>query len=195
MNIVGMWYWVEKGEGERGRAKSNEPPLTTSSEEKQEIESSGCLGCGIKHKPIDFSDEQPKELVNQGQTGKPPSILGEFWTTSARDMENSVVQSQGSISSISTSSQALDPHAVVGSTDAHSEFVNHGLLLWSQTRHCWIGDKKPANGGWHVQEPKLSWNASFDSLLGSNKPFPQPVPLSEMVDFLVDIWEEEGMYD
>ncbi|KAG5537559.1 hypothetical protein RHGRI_024872 [Rhododendron griersonianum] len=40
-----------------------------------------------------------------------------------------------------------------------------------------------------------SWNATYESLLGSSKPFSQPVPLAEMVDFLVDIWEQEGMYD
>ncbi|KAK1576127.1 hypothetical protein Q3G72_004175 [Acer saccharum] len=51
-----------------------------------------------------------------------------------------------------------------------------GLLLWNQTR-------------------QRCWNATYDSLLGSNKPFPQPIPLPEMVDFLVDVWEQEGMYD
>ncbi|KAL0547484.1 hypothetical protein IC582_017420 [Cucumis melo] len=40
-----------------------------------------------------------------------------------------------------------------------------------------------------------SWSATYDSLLGNNKPFPQPIPLGEMVDFLVDIWEQEGLYD
>ncbi|KAF8663096.1 hypothetical protein HU200_055691 [Digitaria exilis] len=65
-----------------------------------------------------------------------------------------------------------------------------------------------------------SWNAAYESLLGSNKPFAQPIPLhvrsnafhltiimqwhtastlivelQEMVDFLVDIWEQEGLYD
>ncbi|EMS50088.1 hypothetical protein TRIUR3_19400 [Triticum urartu] len=42
---------------------------------------------------------------------------------------------------------------------------------------------------------KSFWNAAYESLLGSNKPFPQPIPLHEMVDFLVDIWEQEGLYD
>lgn len=76
-----------------------------------------------------------------------------------------------------------------------------------------------------------SWNATYECLLGTNKRFPQPIPLSvshlqnycffqiflilgirvnstlltywldqsknwqEMVDFLVDIWEQEGLYD
>lgn len=70
-----------------------------------------------------------------------------------------------------------------------------------------------------------SWNAaSYDNLLGSNKLFPQPIPLNvsvlksnslalrenlggvivllatdakkqEMVDFLVEVWEQDGLYD
>ncbi|KAG5594173.1 hypothetical protein H5410_035405 [Solanum commersonii] len=41
----------------------------------------------------------------------------------------------------------------------------------------------------------FSWNVSYDSLFGTNKRFPQPIPLSDMVDFLADIWEHEGLYD
>ncbi|GAB2228185.1 hypothetical protein Droror1_Dr00010015 [Drosera rotundifolia] len=156
---------------------------------------SGCLAHGSKHEPIDSSDEQPKELVTQGRTKKVPAVSADFWTSSVYDMDNSAGQSQGSMSSISTTIQAHDPLAGVGAGSASSEFVNHGLILWNQTRQRWVGDKKPSNRGLQMQEPKLSWNATYDSLLGSNKPFPQPIPLAEMVDFLVDIWEQEGMYD
>lgn len=109
-------------------------------------------------------------------------------------MDNSAVQSQASISSISTS--VLEANGGIGSTNSTLEFVNHGLLLWNQTRQRWVGNKSANNlERQQVQEPKLSWNATYESLLGSNKPFPQPVPLTEMVDFLVDIWEQDGMYD
>ena len=68
------------------------------------------------------------------------------------------------------------------------------------------------------------WNATYEGLLGTNRRFSQPIPLSvsllcckvvlnqspsnpppwltvsifdwqEMIDFLVDVWEQEGMYD
>ncbi|KAI3894056.1 hypothetical protein MKW92_026074, partial [Papaver armeniacum] len=39
------------------------------------------------------------------------------------------------------------------------------LLLWNQTRQQWIGNK-------------FCWNATYDSLIGTNKLFPQPIPLS-----------------
>ncbi|MQL78747.1 hypothetical protein Taro_011198, partial [Colocasia esculenta] len=40
-----------------------------------------------------------------------------------------------------------------------------------------------------------SWCTAYEDLLSTNQPFPQPIPLAEMVDFLVDIWHEEGLYD
>lgn len=29
----------------------------------------------------------------------------------------------------------------------------------------------------------------------TSAPFDQPVPLAEMIDFLVDVWDEDGLYD
>lgn len=54
-----------------------------------------------------------------------PSISEDFWTSSTFDMDNSAVQSQGSISSISTINQTLDPNSGAFATNS-SEFVNHG---------------------------------------------------------------------
>ncbi|XP_021610374.1 uncharacterized protein LOC110613516 isoform X2 [Manihot esculenta] len=170
----------------------------------------GCLGCYKKPTLITSVDEPSKGSEIQGQTVKKPSISEGFWTTSTCDMDNSAAQSQGSMSSISTINQTHDLHGGSSSNNAPSEFVNHGVLLWNQTRQRWVGDKRSMNRAQQSQEPKLnthcqcmvknfwlccSWNATYDSLLGSNKPFPRPIPLSEMVDFLVDIWEQEGMYD
>ncbi|KAF9690055.1 hypothetical protein SADUNF_Sadunf01G0156100 [Salix dunnii] len=146
--------------------------------------SSGCLGCYHKPTLITIVDKQSKGPNVKCETVKKPSISEEFWTTSTCDMDNSALQSQGSISSISIANQTLDQH---GGPDS--------LLLWNQTRHCWVGNKRTGNQEMLPQEPKLNWNSTYESLLGSNKPFPQPIPLTEMVDFLVDIWEQEGMYD
>ncbi|XP_010907276.1 uncharacterized protein [Elaeis guineensis] len=154
----------------------------------------GCLGCCSKPTPIIAVDEPSKGLKIQGRTIKKTSVSEDFWSTSTHEMENSGVQSQRSISSISTSMQNLDHHGAA-STSNPSEFVNHGLLLWNQTRLQWTGNRRPENRSQQVREPRLSWDATYDNLLGTNKPFPQPIPLSEMVDFLVDVWEQEGMYD
>ncbi|KAI5673407.1 hypothetical protein M9H77_13771 [Catharanthus roseus] len=156
--------------------------------------SRGCLGCCTKPPFIISVDEPSKGLKIQGHRVKKHSITEDFWSSSTCEMDNSAFPSQRSVSSISTSNQVLDPNSSSGSTSNPPEFVNHGLLLWNQTRQQWVGDKgfkKPKQ----IQEPKLCWNASYDSLLGTNKPFPQPIPLPEMIDFLVDVWEQEGLYD
>ncbi|XP_016562858.1 uncharacterized protein LOC107861954 isoform X2 [Capsicum annuum] len=70
-----------------------------------------------------------------------------------------------------------------------------GLHLWNQIRQQWIGHKKAVNQPHQLCEPILNWNATYDSLFGSNKPLPEPTPLAEMVDFLMDFWELEGLYD
>ncbi|XP_022721222.1 uncharacterized protein LOC111278824 isoform X2 [Durio zibethinus] len=155
----------------------------------------GYLGCYERPTFNPSANESSKGLKVQGQTVRKASILEDFWTTSTCDMDNSAVRSQGSISSISASNQTLDPHGSAASANVPSEFVNHGLLLWNQTRQLWVGNRKCENRLRRVQEPKLNWNATYESLLGSNKPFPQPIPLPEMIDFLVDVWEKEGLYD
>ncbi|KAJ6816616.1 uncharacterized protein M6B38_414940 [Iris pallida] len=155
----------------------------------------GCLGCCTKPTPVTAVDEPSKGLRIQGRTVRKPSASEDFWSTSTYEMENSGVQSQRSVSSISTSTQIIDHHGAAGSSGNPHEFVNHGLLLWNQTRQQWVTHQKPENRAQQLREPRLSWNATYDSLLGSNKHFPRPIPLAEMIDFLVDVWEQDGLYD
>ncbi|KAJ6715257.1 DUF4050 FAMILY PROTEIN [Salix viminalis] len=117
--------------------------------------SSGCLGCYHKPALITIVDEKSKGPNVKCETVKKPSISEEFWTTSTCDMDNSAVQSQGSISSINLANQTLDQHGGSSSINNVSEFVNHGLLLWNQTRHCWVGNKSSGNQELLPQEPKL----------------------------------------
>ncbi|KAA8521569.1 hypothetical protein F0562_012242 [Nyssa sinensis] len=154
----------------------------------------GCLGCCAKPPLIIAVDEPSKGLRIQGRTVKKSTLKEDFWSSSTCEMDNSTVQSQRSFSSISASNQILDPQSVAGSTSNPTEFVNHGFLLWNQIRQQWIGNKKSQTHE-QVREPRLSRNATYESLLGTDKPFPQPIPLPEMIDFLVDIWEQEGLYD
>ncbi|XP_073032353.1 uncharacterized protein [Primulina eburnea] len=149
-------------------------------------------GCCVKPPLVISVDEPSKGLKIQGQRVKKHNLTEDFWSTSSGTMDHSAFQSHRSISSISTSNQTFDAHSSAGSSNHPSDFVNPGLLLWNQTRQQWIGNKRSQK---HVQEPKLSWNATYESLLGTNKPFPQPIPLAEMVDFLVDVWEQEGLFD
>ncbi|CAI9267768.1 unnamed protein product [Lactuca saligna] len=122
--------------------------------------------------------------------------------SSTYEMDNSAPQSQ---SSLSMSNPNLDSHSHSHSNSNSNstsgtnppEFRNRGLLLWNQTRQQWIGDKGSSGQQRKKKgkEPAISWNATYDNLLGTNKPFPKAIPLPEMVNFLVDVWEEEGLYD
>ncbi|KNA18651.1 hypothetical protein SOVF_068880 isoform A [Spinacia oleracea] len=154
----------------------------------------GCLGCCTRPQLITAVDEPSKGLKIQGRTVKKSSRRKETWSSGTYEMDNSAIQSQRSVSSMSTSNQNVDPHGGSGSTSNPSEFVNNGLLLWNQLRQQWVGDRKSRNQP-KMREPKLNWNATYETLLGTNKPFPQQIPLPEMVDFLVDVWEQEGLYD
>ncbi|KAF6156670.1 hypothetical protein GIB67_017806 [Kingdonia uniflora] len=154
--------------------------------------SRGCLGCCGR--PTAIVDVPTKGLGNQRRVVRKPNISDGIWSTSTGDMENSAIQSQRSISSMNTS-KGVDSLSGASSTSSPPEFVNHGLFLWNQSRQNWLGNKKSVNRALQDREPRLSWNATYDNLLGTNKSFSQSITLTEMVDFLVDIWEQEGMYD
>lgn len=86
----------------------------------------GCLGCCTKPPLVIAVDEPSKGLRIRGQAVRKPSISEDFWSSTTFEMDNSAVQSQRSVSSMSTSNPPLDPHGSVGSTSNPTEFVNHG---------------------------------------------------------------------
>ncbi|CAI9771492.1 unnamed protein product [Fraxinus pennsylvanica] len=145
------------------------------------VESRGCLGCCTKPLLVISVDEPSKGLKIQCQRVKKRSLTDDFWSISSGEMDNSAFPSHRSISSISTSYQTLDTHSNAGSTSNPSEFVNHGKYLRLLS---------------YPLKTLLFWlECNYESLLGTSKPFAQPIPLAEMVDFLVDVWEQEGLYD
>ncbi|XWS72933.1 hypothetical protein CRYUN_Cryun02cG0082100 [Craigia yunnanensis] len=153
--------------------------------------SSGCFGCCTKPTPIIAVDEPSKGLRIQGHIVRKPSISDDFWSSSTYDLENGAVQSQRCLLSISASNPTLCQCSSTGGVANPSDFVNQGLIVWNQSRLQWIGSSRPRNHTQQSREPKLSWNAAYESLLGTRNPFPQPIPLSEMIDFLVEVWEQE----
>ncbi|KAL4345847.1 hypothetical protein AHAS_Ahas11G0319300 [Arachis hypogaea] len=157
--------------------------------------SSGCFGCCIKPTPIIAVDEPAKGLRIQGQTVRKPTITDGFWSSSTCDLDNSTIQSQRSISSVSTLNQILFQTSGTSTSGTNPEFVNQGVLLWNESRLQWIGSGRSKKQSQQDREPRLNWNATYESLLGTRQPFPKRIPLSEMVKFLVDVWEHEGMYD
>ncbi|XP_023537962.1 uncharacterized protein LOC111798846 [Cucurbita pepo subsp. pepo] len=135
----------------------------------------------------DAMDGLSTGLRVEDQEAKKQCLPENFASSSMCEMDNSTVWSQRSMAS----AQSHDSHNNVGSS---TEFVNSGLLLWNETRKQWVGNKTSKSQK-QVREPKISWNATYDSLLTTNKPFPEAIPLAEMIEFLVDVWEQEGLYD
>ncbi|KAM1061687.1 hypothetical protein ACFX14_026026 [Malus domestica] len=174
----------------------------------------GCFGCCTKSTPITAVDEPSKGLRIQGRSVKKPGISDEFWSSSTYDLDNSAVLSQRSVSSISTSNQTPNYGSVAGSSmSSQSDYVNNGkfslyvfiaflfwsgLVLWNQNRLEWIGSGNPRNQIPKSRENRVSWNATYERLVGTKQrqlPYTQRIPLSDMIEFLVEVWEQEGLYD
>uniref|UniRef100_A0A2P2PHY6 Uncharacterized protein LOC105641111 isoform X1 n=1 Tax=Rhizophora mucronata TaxID=61149 RepID=A0A2P2PHY6_RHIMU len=75
-----------------------------------------------------------------------------------------------------------------------STFVNHGAIAWHENRRKWIGDQSRQTQRVE-KDPIISWSTTYEELLSNHEPFPESIPLPEMVDFLVDIWHDEGLFD
>ncbi|XP_022842674.1 uncharacterized protein LOC111366199 [Olea europaea var. sylvestris] len=75
-----------------------------------------------------------------------------------------------------------------------SVFVNHAAIAWQESRRKWIGDISQRSERM-PKDPIISWSMTYEDVLSTNDPFSEPIPLSEMVDFLVDIWQDEGLFD
>ncbi|TFJ88545.1 hypothetical protein NSK_000119 [Nannochloropsis salina CCMP1776] len=117
----------------------------------------------------------------------------------------------GSLSEASTATErgaAESPSA--GSTHAsREEYVNSGLKLWSERRREWQSKNNQSEGGGTRSEPpparsqlpKRARSVDVDHVIESifsttgDARLPQPVPLSQMIDLLVDFWEADGLYD
>ncbi|XP_011073433.1 uncharacterized protein LOC105158385 [Sesamum indicum] len=122
-------------------------------------------------------------------------------------MDYNKVQSCEIISSTNMLPRMQATHGA-GSSMKPTEFINHGLLLWNQGRRKWTRNKKSVSRilRWRVLKLRtlslcisrkycLRSYRTYDSLLSSNRRFPRPIPLGEMVGYLVETWDHGGMYD
>eukprot|EP00271_Cylindrocystis_brebissonii_P010180 TRINITY_DN26288_c0_g1_i1.p1 TRINITY_DN26288_c0_g1~~TRINITY_DN26288_c0_g1_i1.p1 ORF type:complete len:219 (+),score=26.22 TRINITY_DN26288_c0_g1_i1:253-909(+) len=137
---------------------------------------------GAEGTPVPVSRAAADLSMTRPQGGLMPPLPGTHHSASSTAFLEGSSASMGVITSLS----AVDEGAGVDG------FVNHGLILWTEKRRQWA---RPSRG--RPTRPRgqaISATATYDNLLSSNRPFPQPVPLPEMVDFLVNIWEEEGLH-
>jgi len=88
--------------------------------------------------------------------------------------------------------------------DAASEFFNQGLHRWEETRAAWLSASKSDTDSTTRVAIPLDVDEIIDVIFsprwrnpgeetGPPRRFPQNVPLPQMVDVLVDLWEAEGL--
>ncbi|KAK2418233.1 hypothetical protein QL285_040449 [Trifolium repens] len=88
-----------------------------------------------------------------------------------------------------------------GSRDANENsltgkeaYVNHAEIAWNKMRTEWVGDRSK-----NIQKPSeastICLTASSDHMLFSGEPFHPPIPLPVMVDYLVKMWDDEGLFE
>lgn len=80
----------------------------------------------MKPTPIIAVDEPAKGLRIQGQSMRKPTTSDRFWSSSPCDQDNSTIQSQRSISSVSTLNQILHQSNGTSTAGTDPEFVNQG---------------------------------------------------------------------
>lgn len=74
------------------------------------------------------NDKKPTGIAKKDPTTNKASVVQDFWSSSAYEMDNSAAQSQLSASSVSMSNPNLDGHCSSGSNPP--EFVNHGMFYY-----------------------------------------------------------------
>ncbi|KAG0558649.1 hypothetical protein M758_10G040200 [Ceratodon purpureus] len=91
-------------------------------------------------------------------------------------------------SAITASRRVSETRTSAAESDSNRPFENNALRLWTESRREWVGTREKPRPAEH-REPVISWSTTYEDLLGTNRPFVKPIPLPEMVEFLVDVWE------
>ncbi|WOL10702.1 hypothetical protein Cni_G19461 [Canna indica] len=116
------------------------------------------------------------------------------WSSSPEAMEKNVSICHSLDTNLSSATNTVTEGMKLQEENCNNSFVNQGVIAWNEMRRQWIGDKSKRSHR-APREPVISWSSTYEDLLATSQPFSQPIALSEMVDFLVDIWHEEGLYD
>eukprot|EP00898_Chlorokybus_atmophyticus_P000568 jgi/Chlat1/1511/Chrsp12S02022 len=80
------------------------------------------------------------------------------------------------------------------SEPSNGPFVNTALDTWNERRRLWTTSTSTPSKA-PPRRPVLSSGVTYDDILTSSRPFQQRIPLPEMVDFLVDCWDHEGLFN
>ncbi|KAH7278411.1 hypothetical protein KP509_38G039900 [Ceratopteris richardii] len=152
---------------------------------------SGCIGVRAKatnENMVERKSIRPSSRrVLRGYQNQSPR---DWWATSSGEME-----SQRKTHDQNIPRGIYNQEGPLPSNDSNnSDFVNHAFLLWEEQRRQWVGNKTKQSNE-RVVESLLSAETTYEDILTTNRPFSRPVPLKEMMQFLVRVWVQEGLYD
>ncbi|KAG0491634.1 hypothetical protein HPP92_004687 [Vanilla planifolia] len=150
-----------------------------------------CLGVPKKSQTI---PGRTSKLPRKMSISRLPTRERRRWSSSSEPMANSVSISNSLETCNSQYPPPSDSHRSETQNASDDSFVNHATIAWAAQRSAWVGDQTSKTHR-TIREPIISWCTTYEDLLSTSNKFLQPIPLSEMVDFLVDIWHEEGLYD
>ncbi|KAG0567399.1 hypothetical protein M758_7G145800 [Ceratodon purpureus] len=152
-----------------------------------------CFGRFTKSQKLDSRSTQ--DYLGQDK-GEEVPLNNPLETSSSNEMENNGSNSrQQRSSSSATANHRVPEIRPIAENDANIPYVNHALRMWTERRREWVGSRDRPRPAVQHREPVISWSTTYEDLLGTSRPFTQPIPLPEMVDFLVDVWEQEGLYE
>nr|CAD1844798.1 unnamed protein product [Ananas comosus var. bracteatus] len=151
-----------------------------------------CLGGLAKQKSVPNRSLRIGQRSSIAQSSKSKRRR---WSSRPEEMENNTSIPHSLQAHVSSGPATANEDATISEENGNSSsFVNQAAIAWNEMRREWIGDRSKKSHR-APKEPIISWCTTYDDLLSTSQRFPQPIPLAEMVDFLVDIWHEEGLYD
>ncbi|XP_038971278.1 uncharacterized protein LOC103698773 isoform X1 [Phoenix dactylifera] len=163
------------------------------------IQNSCCLGGLAKSE----STDRALNVHQEWNLGCSSIYRKRLWSSSPDKMENNTSNFHSPEAHLSSSPASVGEEKRFSEENGNnSSFINQASIAWNEMRREWVGDRSKHSHR-RSREPVISanlnfpssWCTTYEDLLSVGQPFPQPIPLSEMVDFLVDIWYEEGLYD
>ena len=118
----------------------------------------------------------------------------------ARSLHTSAVASVTRSKTAATGVRAGARRVMADDRAVAAAFVNVGLQHWLEQRQKWLTRPKGDGSAGRVGRPKAI-DVSVDVVEGiindvdGVRELPRAIPLPQMVDMLVELWEEEGLFD
>ncbi|KAL6182806.1 hypothetical protein ACLB2K_044218 [Fragaria x ananassa] len=139
-----------------------------------------------------------KEILDC-QMDKEECEESDTWVYAQSDTDTTVLDQN--LQSLIAQSEVADQHEPPEPTDQSDSYPKPAAIAWHESRAAidwhesrrkWVGDQRLQG---KTKDPIISWSTTYEDLLSTNECYPEPIPLTEMVDFLVDIWHDEGLFD